>query len=213
MVDYINSWAKGIVIAVIVGTIIEMILPEGNNKKYIKVVIGIYILFVIIYPIITSLTNKTISFDNIIESTYATTTSSSNIQNKNITLDTNKYVEDVYIENMKSEIVKTLENKKYKVENINLIVETENEEKYGEINNIKILISKIKNDKEDIIKENNIQNINVIEKVNINIENNINTDDKQGLIEKVSEEEIETLKNDLSDTYSISIDKIHINEE
>lgn len=36
---WISSWAEQIVVAVIIATIIEMILPNGNNKKYIKAVI------------------------------------------------------------------------------------------------------------------------------------------------------------------------------
>ena len=36
MVKFINSWAQGIILGVIIATIIEMILPEGNNKKFVK---------------------------------------------------------------------------------------------------------------------------------------------------------------------------------
>ena len=46
--NWISNWIQGIIIAVIIGTIIEMLLPEGNCKKYVKVVIGVYILFSII---------------------------------------------------------------------------------------------------------------------------------------------------------------------
>lgn len=45
MINWISNWAQGIIVAVIIGTIIEMVLPEGNCKKYVKVVIGIYIIF------------------------------------------------------------------------------------------------------------------------------------------------------------------------
>ena len=58
-----STWAKSIILAVIVSTIIQMILPEGNNKKYIKTVIGLYILFTIISPIISKISggNSTIA--------------------------------------------------------------------------------------------------------------------------------------------------------
>lgn len=52
MINFISSWAEQIVLAVIVATIIEMILPKNKNKKYIQMVIGIYVLFNIISPII-----------------------------------------------------------------------------------------------------------------------------------------------------------------
>ena len=52
MIEFISSWADQIVIAVIVATIIELILPKNKNKKYIQMVIGVYVLFNIISPII-----------------------------------------------------------------------------------------------------------------------------------------------------------------
>ena len=36
MISWFNSWAQGIILAVIIVTILEMIVPEGKNKKYIK---------------------------------------------------------------------------------------------------------------------------------------------------------------------------------
>ena len=52
MISFMSSWAEQIVLAVIVATIIEMILPKNKNRKYIQMVIGIYVLFNIISPII-----------------------------------------------------------------------------------------------------------------------------------------------------------------
>ena len=52
MNQFLSSWAEQIVLAVIIATIIELILPQNRNKKYIQMVIGIYILFNIISPII-----------------------------------------------------------------------------------------------------------------------------------------------------------------
>ena len=52
MMNFLSSWAEQIVLAVIIATIIELILPNSKNKKYIQMVIGIYIMFNIISPII-----------------------------------------------------------------------------------------------------------------------------------------------------------------
>lgn len=52
MVEFISSWAEQIVLAVVVATIIELILPKNKNKKYIQMVIGVYVVFNIISPII-----------------------------------------------------------------------------------------------------------------------------------------------------------------
>ena len=45
--SWMSHWANGVIVAVILATIFEMILPEGNNKKYIKTVIGVFVLFTI----------------------------------------------------------------------------------------------------------------------------------------------------------------------
>ena len=38
MVNFINSWVQGIILSIIIATIIEIILPEGNNKKYVRLI-------------------------------------------------------------------------------------------------------------------------------------------------------------------------------
>ena len=32
--EWISKWAEGIIVAVIIATILEMIIPNGNSKKY-----------------------------------------------------------------------------------------------------------------------------------------------------------------------------------
>ena len=57
MINFMSSWAEQIVLAVIIATIIELILPKNKNTKYIKMVIGVYVLFNIISPIIKNKEN------------------------------------------------------------------------------------------------------------------------------------------------------------
>ena len=64
MIGWLSNWAETIIIAVVIATIIEMLIPEGSSKKYVKVVIGVYILFTIISPIITKFTGKSIAVSN-----------------------------------------------------------------------------------------------------------------------------------------------------
>ena len=66
MISWFNSWAQGIILAVIIVTILEMIVPEGKNKKYIKIVMGVYITFTIISPIITKVTGNNFELDVLI---------------------------------------------------------------------------------------------------------------------------------------------------
>ena len=52
MIEFLSKWIEGIAIAVIIASIFEMILPNGNIKKYVKVILGIYIVFSIISPFV-----------------------------------------------------------------------------------------------------------------------------------------------------------------
>ncbi len=63
MIRFLKSWCEGIIVAVILSMIIESILPEGNHKKYVKVVIGIYIIFTILNPFLGKL-NTNMEFSN-----------------------------------------------------------------------------------------------------------------------------------------------------
>ena len=54
MINFLSNWIEQIAIAVIIVSIFELILPKGNLKKYIKVVLGIYIIFCMISPFVNS---------------------------------------------------------------------------------------------------------------------------------------------------------------
>jgi len=52
MIEFFSSWAKGLGVAIVVVSILEMLLPNNNTKKYIRMVMGIYIIFNIISPLV-----------------------------------------------------------------------------------------------------------------------------------------------------------------
>ena len=63
MIEFFKTWCEGIIVAVVISIIIESILPEGSTKKYVKVIISIYIVFTILNPILGKLDNN-IDFAN-----------------------------------------------------------------------------------------------------------------------------------------------------
>ena len=100
-----------------------MILPEGNSKKYIKVVIGIYVLFTIVSPIITEISGKEIQVSDIIDldeyieeaKTTSETQNQMEIQNEDNIL-------DIYVSGIKEDMKAKIEAKGYVVNNINISV-------------------------------------------------------------------------------------------
>ena len=190
MINFINSWAQGIMIALIIATIIEIIIPEGNNKKYVKTVIGIYILFSIISPIIKKI-GSNIDFNSIIN---ATSKEMNKYTMNEVAIETNSYIENTYKDKLKNEITKDLEKQKYKVTNIDMKIETQ--EEYGKVN---LLIINLENLEEE-------KNINKIEEVNINLAN------KNETKLEIPEDKIKQIKSYLENTYGIDKERIYVNE-
>lgn len=137
MIKFISSWAGGIVLSVIIATILEMILPEGKNKKYIKTVIGVYILFAIISPIISKVTGKTIDTQRIFEIEDILEQNTIEVSSVNTT----NSIEKMYTTNLKQDIKAKIEEKGYQVNKVNVLVETKDEKNYGKIHKITLHIS------------------------------------------------------------------------
>lgn len=200
MIKFINSWAQGIILAVIIATIIEIILPEGKNKKYVKTVIGVYILFTIIYPLINKFTKTNIN--TLIENT--TKQMSTYQENNSLKIDTDKYIESTYKKKIEEDIRKRANKKNLNITSLNVYIETEDENRYGMLNS---LVMKV--EKNETSKKNN--DVNQIKEINIskNVQNNEIIENKD---KTVTEKEINEFKEYINATYYLEKEKIHINE-
>lgn len=49
--EFLNEYAISIITVSVLGILLESILPEGSNKKYISVLIGLLIMLVILNPL------------------------------------------------------------------------------------------------------------------------------------------------------------------
>ena len=207
MIAFVRNWTEGIIVSVIVASIIEMILPDGSSKKYIKVVIGVYILFVIVTPVINHFKSYSFNVNNIIEveeNKKYSQVSSKNLEEKNI-----NNIKLMYEINLKSDIKTKLQNKQYIVESVD--VNISDDEKYT-INKIEIKIIGKQEEKEDINnnKKEVITIVQNIEKVKIDLSRDENKNNEEEKF-NISEKEKEKLKEYLSEIYDVNIKNIQIN--
>lgn len=212
MVEWISNWAEAIIIAVIIGTIIEMILPEGNSKKYIKVVIGIYVLFTIVSPIITKFTGEDIEVSDILdlEEYIEKTKESSKIENSVSNTNENSIME-IYKSRLKDDMTVKINSKGYSVSSID--IEISDDENYS-ILKVTLAVNKTEEeeDKNTSEKNENILEVNEIEKVEINIQNNETTNEIVETEEnEITKSEKKELKEYISGVYEVSEDNITIN--
>lgn len=194
--NWISGWIQGIIIAVIIGTIIEMLLPDGNCKKYVKVVIGVYILFSIVSPVITKVTGNEFRVSDIYDiNTYIEVSAKSS--QDNIENNQQNQIKQVYITNLKNDMKQKIQEKGYSVKSLTL--EISNDEQYT-LKKIFAQVSKRKNEENNEVKGVNEINI-TISNTTENIEENIS----------ISTKEQNDLKAYLSGIYNLEEKNININ--
>lgn len=127
MLEWFKSWATGIVIAVIIATIIEMILPNSTSKKYIKIIIGIFIVYTIISPVIGSFKgedlNNYIKVENYIQS------NSNALKTNEVSDNAQSSIKKIYAQNLQNDLKTKLKEKGYISNNINISIS--NDDKYN----------------------------------------------------------------------------------
>lgn len=186
MINEISSWASSIVIAVIISTIIEMILPDTNNKKYVKTVIGVFILFTIVAPIVTKVSKDNFSLKDVIANT-----SLENI-NKIEQLDTSKDIEKTYIISLKADLINKVAEKGYNAKEINIKVDMQEGQEYGRIKSISFRIEKNENTDE----------VAIVNTISIDIKENEKKED----LEKQTEE----IRTYITSVYGISKEIVNV---
>ncbi len=203
--EFITSWVQGIIIAVIIGSIIEMLLPNGNSKKYIKVVIGVYIVFSIVSPVISKFTGSELNLSSIIDiNKYEDKIASYEVDTKNLENTNNYNIKEVYILNLKKDIKAKIEHKGYIVNSIQ--IEIENTDEY-KVRNVNMTLSKRENKKEETEEK----NINEIEKVNIEVRIENSTTEETTEMIRLTTKEIAEIKEYISSVYEINKNNININ--
>lgn len=196
--ESISSWAQGIIVAVIIGTIIEMILPKNKNSKYIKVVIGMFVLFTIVAPVIGKITNNNMEIDLNIEDYKLETSTAIPIQT--IEEQNSNQIRNIYKQNLELDIQSKVQLQGYKTEYV--IAEISNDSTY-EINKIEIKVieknEEIKNEQQVASIVDNIKTI----KVNLS-GNNV---EQEGIL---TENEKNSIRQYLSKYYEINAQNIVI---
>lgn len=236
MIEFLSSWAKSLGVTIVIVSILEMLLPNNKTKKYIRMVLGIFVIFNIISPFITNKDKLNFNSMNIGDigniNTYET---SSDVSNNNINqVSMDERIEDLYQEELENDITKKLEEQGFKVTSCKVEAKVpnknnfENEEETG-ITKIKLKVEK-NNEKEvqDDEKNKNTENklieeiqkikkvdtsINESENTNIDVENNneednINEDESNS---KVTKSDIQNIKKILIEEYGVSEKCLEIN--
>lgn len=199
VVSFISSWLKDIVVLFILISIAELIMPKGNMKRYINLVIGLLIIFTIVNPFA-----KLMKLDfNLDQAIFNYSKSDDYLNNdEEFYMQQEKQIESLYKEKISNEMIELVEDKtEYKVVDISIGI-IESKEKYGEIDYIKLIVDKNKETKSNKIS---------IEKVSpVYIDNNVKAISNKNSKDNDVNNDLNELKELLSSRYSIEKEKITV---
>lgn len=207
MINFLSSWVKNLSLALIIVSILEMILPNNKTKKYVRTVMGLYILFSIISPFIEN--SSKINLNNIDLDSYTknTKTASSKVEEVDQTSMDNR-INEIYKEELQKDITQKIEEKGYKVETCKVVAYIS--EKNSEIEKITIKINgKINEENDNDVKNNTIENkivteIQKIQKVNIGVGENKENKENKEEESNITKTDIKIIKDFLIKEYGVS---------
>ena len=201
MIEFFSSWAKGIGVTVVIISIIEMLLPNNNSKKYIRMVLGIYLIFNIVSPVIKNKDIFNVNNINLNETTIIT--SPEKVDQTSM----NKRIKKLYEQKLEKDITKKLKEKGYEVKLCSVTTQVStNENEETKINKIKVNVDKT-NDKNKIEDKNTeskiVTEIQKIKKIDTNIGEDKHENEKQEN-KNIDKSDIQNIKKFLIDEYGVS---------
>ena len=211
MIDFFSSWTKTLGLSIVIVSILEMLLPNNKTKKYVRMVMGIYILFTIISPFIS---NKEIfNINNIDFDNYMTTQTSSSLSNSSV----DNRIEQLYISELEKDITKKINQQGFEVENCEVDAQISDEEDKTKITKIKIKVDK--SEENGQIQEENLENQIVIQiqkikpiETEIKNKNSQNQENLQGKTsKKITQSDIQNIKKFLIEEYGVNEKCLEIN--
>lgn len=204
MINFLSSWVKNLAVALIIVSILEMILPNNKTKKYVKMVMGLYILFSIIAPFIEN--SSKFNIDNLDINSYiegTATTSSLSEEVDQTSMD--KRLNQIYKEELEKDITQKVEEKGYKVESCKVVTHISQKDNDSGIEKITLRISGKTNDDNqknaNTIEDTIVKEVQKIQKIDINISGNEESKDNA---ESITKTDIKIIKDLLISEYGVS---------
>ena len=206
MLEFLSEWVEGIAIAVIIASIFEMILPKGNIKKYVKMILGIYVIFSIISPFVDS--NALYSFD--IDETIDEYTENISNSLDSTESSSNNDLNEMYVSSFEDEIIELIETQGYEVSECNVDAILDSDDEDAGIKEIYIKLESKTNIDNNTNDENSISinSVETIEEVEIAVGDNKTSESNEE--NDISSSDVKELKTYISEKFEIDENVINI---
>ena len=209
MINFLSSWVKNLALALIIVSILEMILPNSKTKKYVKMVMGVYILFSIISPFIENSSKfnlNNLDLTSYLEGIQETSSISEEVDQTSM----DNRLNQIYKEELEKDITQKVEEKGYEVESCKVVAHISQNDSGIEKITLKISgkISQNENNQENTttIEDKIITEVQKIQKVDITFSKNKENEEEQEVEEaiKITKTDIKIIKDLLISEYGVS---------
>lgn len=201
MIEFLSSWVKNISLSIVIVSILEMLLPNNKLKKYLKMIMGMYILFNIISPFIEN--SNIFNIESIdLEDLEVSQVYSNNVDQTSM----DKRLKELYIQELEKDIEEKLKLKGYIVEKCKVDADILENKKDSKIRKIAIKIDKKENTQEETIESKLVTEIEKINKVKIGKEKSAEKEKKN-----ITKSDEDLVKKFLIEEYGVNEKCLEIN--
>ena len=204
MIEFLNSWAKGLGVTIVVVSILEMLLPNNKTKKYIRMVLGIFVIFNIISPFIQN--QEVFNVENFDFEDYETIETTTSVNQTSM----DSRIQELYEEELEKDIEEKLKEQGYEVTTIKVAVDISKEDE-EQISKIKLNVKKIEEEQVDEKIENKIvTEIQKIKEIDTSIKKD-NQKEQDQTNKSISNTDIQNIKKFLIEEYGVNEKCLEIN--
>ncbi len=201
MIEFLSSWAKNLGVTIVLVSIFEMLLPNNKTKKYIRAVLGVFVLFNIISPFINN--KEKLSMSSIDLENY-TINEKSEVNQSSM----DDRIQKLYEDQLEKDIKNKLNEKGYNVTSCKVKANIAENEK-STITKIKLEVEKSKEEQTTNVENKIVTEVQKIKPINTKIEND--TNEEKISSKKISKSDIQSIKKFLSEEYGVSEKCLEIN--
>ena len=196
-----STWVKNLSLALVVISILEMLLPNNKTKKYVKVIMGLYVLFSIISPFIDNQDKINLSqFNSYVETSEDVVQTDSQIDQSSM----DKRLNEIYEQELQKDIERKIKNKGYEVESCRIDAHISQEDTGIEKIIIKIAKKIGEEEKEDTLEDRMVSEIQKIQKVEVKVSENEDEEEAQSEESKITKTDIKIIKDFLKQEYGVN---------
>lgn len=200
--EFLKIWITNITVVIIFTMLLDILVPNNDMKKFVKVIMGLLIVLVIIKPFLM-VKNVEYQFDSTMAQTAAHIDGASQNSGNNIGNLQNDTALSIYKQKLSDKVVEIVKcRKEFENREVNARIDIENDITNKEFGSIKSITVFVEKDKGSVIQA------STIEPVKINAETVINK--KQSEYNWNNSELSQDLSADINDTLGLKDTKLSI---